>query len=379
LIASTASSARWIALGVALLGAAACDEKKATTEKPVAEAGTDKYSTVDPKLEKALQAAAAAASSQGDQGPPPAGIFPAGAAERRHPRGAPTKVDLVAPGAEPRVTLLPDGGLPASIGRASFGQAALEVAMQLGQRTALPTIDFALTLGPSKSEEGAAEWLQADVKRALPAKEQLGELPPGTDKQIATLEGTRVRVALTPDGRESDMQMQLGKGAPPELERLAQNAGEALVLNTVPLPPVPVGVGGQWIAETRMVMQDVEVIAYRAYRVESIEGDRLRLTLDVKAYAANPDARLTGMPPGATFHQFDAEAQGEMELVRGEVVARKSALQERIVIQVEAPGAPKPQALPDPDQPPPGGVLTSMIQGRATFVRGEDLRAAQRP
>ncbi len=368
-----------------LLGAAACDEKKATTEKPSAEAGADKYSTVDPKLEKALQAAAAAASSQGDQGPPPAGIFPPGAADRRHPRGAPTKVDLVAPGADPRVALLPDGGMPATIGRASFGNAALEVAMQLGQRSALPTIDFGLSLGPSKGEDGSAEGLQAEVKRALPAKDQLGELPPGTDREIATLEGTRVRIALTPDGRESDAQTQLGKAAPSELEVLAQNAAEALVLATVPLPPEPVGVGAQWIAETRMMMQGLEVITYRAYGVKAITGDRLRLTLNVKAYATNPDARIAGMPPGGTFREFDAEAQGEMELVRGEVVARKSDVQERVLIQVEAPGAANPQApqegreARDPGQPPPGSVLTSLIQGRSTFVRGEDLRAAQRP
>ncbi len=368
-----------LALGVALLGAVACDEKKATPESSSADAGAkaEKFSTADPKLEKALQAAAAAASGNADDGPPPAGIFPPGAADRRHPRGVPTKVDMVAPGSEPRITLVPEGGMPVGAAHSSYGPAALEVAMQMGRNMALPTIDFALALGPAKADEGGADWLVADVKRALAAKEQLGQLPPGTDKEIATLEGTRIQLQLTADGRESDLRMKLGKSTRSELERMAQNAAEALVLATVPLPPGPVGVGGQWIAETRMPLQGLEVIAYRAYRVKSITGDRLHLTLDVKAYATSSDVPLQGMPPGATFRQLDAEAQGELELVRGEAVARRSDVQERVVIVLEAP--PKQDAPAEPGQPPQGGVLTSQLQGRSTFVRGDDLRAAQRP
>ncbi len=138
-------------------------------------------------------------------------------------------------------------------------------------------------------------------------------------------------------------------------------------------PPKPVGVGGQWIAETRMSLAGMDVVAYRAYRIKSADGDRLTLTLDVKAYATNKDAQLAGVPKGATLEQFDAEAQGELELVRGEFLARKSDVQQRVVLVFAGPGGPQ---APQQQGGPPGNMLTAQLQSRAKLVRGDDLRAA---
>jgi len=186
-------------------------------------------------------------------------------------------------------------------------------------------------------------------------------------------------VRMTPDGLESDLRVQLGKTSRPELDRLAQNGAEALVLMTIPLPQKPIGVGAQWIAETRMPLMGLDAIAYRAYRVTGIDGERLRLTLDAKAYAATADAQLPGVPSGSKFAQFAAEAHGEMELVRGESLARKADVQERVVMIFEAPGGAPQAQQQQPGQPPAGNMLTAQFQSKATFVRGEDLRAAMKP
>jgi len=360
------------AVGAALFGFG-CEEKKPSPEVARADAeAADKYATADPKLEKALQSAADA-SGAAENGPPPDGIFAPGAADRRHARGLPTKFDLVNDGAEPRIALAPatDAGRPSA-----YGPASLELAMQMGPRTAAPTIDLTLSISPAKDDEGGADWLVAAVKRAAPARQQLGQLPSGTDKEIASLEGTRVRVRLTPNGCESDVQMELGKTSRPELDRLAQSAAEALVLATVPLPSKPVGVGAQWFAETRMPLSGADVIAYRAYQVKSIDGDRVRLALNLKAYSTSKDTRLQGVPPGSTLEQFDAEGQGEVEAVRGESVARTLDLQQRVVMVFQAPGSPQTGAAPGQPQ---ANVLTAQLQSRAAFARGDDLRAAMRP
>jgi hypothetical protein len=361
-----------LALGAGLLGVA-CEDKKPSTDTARTDAGNsaDKYATADPKLAKALQGAADAAA---DQGPPPDGIFEAGVADQRHAKGAPTKVDMISDGSAPQVSLAPAADAkPEAMRATSYGPAALELGMQMGQRAALPTIDFGVVLGPAKPDDGGADWLVASVARATPAKEQLGQLPPGTDKEIASLNGTTIRIKLTPDGRESDLQMELGKTAKPELERLPQSAAEALVFATVPLPPKPVGVGAQWIAETRMPLSGLDVIAYRAYRVKSIDGDRVHLTLDVKAYAASKDVTLTGLPKGAALEQFDGVAKGELELVRGESLARKSDVQQQVVLIFAGPGGAQP-----PQQPgaPPGNMMTAQLLSQATLVRGDDLRTA---
>jgi hypothetical protein len=364
-------------VGVAMLGVG-CDEKKATESSPSAEAGasTDKYAMADPKLAKALQTAASAAAPD-ENGPPPAGIFAPGVADRRHAKGAPTTVDMVSDGNEPRVALTAASPEPV---RSSYGPAAMELGMQTGPRMAAPTVDLGLALGSAKKEEGGTDWLVADVKKAYPAKDQAGELPPGTDQAIALLGGSQIRIKLGPDGAESELQSVLGKQAPPELDRLTESAAEALVFASVPLPPKPVGVGAQWIAETRMPLSSLDVIAYRAFRVKGIDGNRVHLSFDLKAYAASPSTTL-GVPKEATMEQVDAQAQGEMEMVRGEVLARKSDVQTRVVMVFDSPSAAEaPDPSADPGQPAPGRkTLSAQLQSHATFVRGDDLRAAMRP
>jgi hypothetical protein len=369
-----------LALAVPFLGTAGCDDKKPSSDTEAhADAGTgaDKYASADPKLEKAMKAAAAA-SSEASSGPPPTGIFEGNDADQRHPRGTPTKVDMVSEGADPTVSLIlaTDGGTDAASRTSSYGPAIMELAIALGPRVAMPTVDFVLGLNPAKKDDGGVDWLVAGVARAGAAKQQMAQLPPGLDKDIAALQGTELRVKVTPDGRESDLVTVLSKSAKPELERIAQSAAEALVFATVPLPPKPVGVGAQWIAETRMPFAGVDALAYRAYRVKSIEGDRVLLTLDVKVYAASHDVNIQGVPKGATFEQFEAQSQGDLELVRGESLARKSAMQQHVVMIFAGPGG--AQAPQQPGQPP-GNMMTAQLSSQTTFVRGDDLRAAMKP
>jgi hypothetical protein len=372
---SRSTSGPLLFLACTCLSVSACEDKKPAADSARVDAGTDKYATADPKLAKALQAAAGAAAA--DDGPPPEGVFPPGGADRRHASGVPTKVELLSDGADPRIALGTETDAAAE-GRqtTSYGPAALEIAVRLGPRTALPTIDLSLLLGPSRGDPGGPEWLTANVRKALPAQEQLDELPPDGAREIASLEGTQILVRLTADGRESDVRTALGKGARPELGRVAENAAEALVLATVPIPSKPVGVGAQWIAETRMPWSGLDVIAYRAFRVKSLEGDRMDLTMDVKAYAASQDTKLEGIPTGATLQQFESEAQGEMQVVRGELLARKFEMQKRVVFVFSSPTPAEGQPAADPAGRPGGNTLTGQIQAEATFVRGEDLRAA---
>jgi hypothetical protein len=368
-------SAITLALGAALL-CGACEEKRSTESSSSRDAGasTDKYATADPKLARALQAAASAAPAN-ENAPPTDGIFAPGIADKKHPQGAPTTVDMVGDGNEPRVSLA--GGPDAM--RTSYGPGALELVMQQG-RNVNPTVDLGLLLGPAKKDDGGADWLVAEIKKASPAREQLGQLPAGTDKTIASLGGSQLRVKLSVDGAESAVDPQLAKSAAPEVDRIARSAAESLVLASVPVPPQPVGVGGQWIAETRMPLSSLDVIAYRAFKVKSIDGNRVRLSFDLKAYAATPTTTL-GVPKEATMEQVDAQGQGELELVKGEVLARKADVQLRVVMIFQAPGGADPsEPPPEPGQPPAGNkTLSAQMQSQATFVRGDDLRAALHP
>jgi hypothetical protein len=368
-----------LAIGVLALAApfagsvAGCDEKKPSSETARTDAGaTDKYATADTKLTKALQAAASA-SAASDNGPPPEGVFAPGAADHRHPKGVPSKVDVLSDGADPKVSLAAGADASSDAARAtSYGPAALEIAQQQAQRPG-PTLDFGLVLAPAKPTEGGTDFLVATVQSSGLAKEQMGQAPPGLDKDIAALQGSQLRLKLTADGKQSDLSIQLGKTGKADYDRLVQNAAEALALAVVPLPGKPVGVGAQWIAETRTPLSGLDVVEYRAFKVKSVDGDRVHLTIDVKAYATDRNVQIAGLPPGATLEQFDALGQGDLELVRGESLARKADVQERVVM-VFAPAGGPPK--PEPGQPPNQGMMTAQIVTQATLVRGDDLRQA---
>ncbi|MGH7439263.1 MAG: hypothetical protein ACRENE_26555 [Polyangiaceae bacterium] len=358
--------------GFALPALSACDDKSsAPAAVSRSDAGTDKYVTADTKLTHALQAAESASGGT-DNGPPPEGIFAEGMANRRHPKGKATTFEVASDGAEPRVVLAPAAGGDARPG--DYGPAGLRLGEQRG-RSARPTVDFTFVLGPAKKDDGGADWLVASIKKAVPAPaaQQLGALPPGMDKEIGSLAGTDLRLQLTSDGRVGDVGLQLGKAAQPELQLLAQSAAETLAIMTIPLPARPLGVGAQWIAESRMPYEGLDVVAYRAFRVKSITDSRVHLMIDMKAYAADKHADVNGIPKEAVFAQFDAELQGEMEMVRGESLARTADLQERLTMIFQAPGAPPPDTQ---GGMPQMGMIPLQLQVQATLVRGEDLRAA---
>src|SRR5260370_31067372 len=85
----------WICLyaPIALVMAVACEDKKGPADSTRAEAGagTDKYATADPKLEKALRAATSASAAD-NGGAPAAGGFAPGASDPRHPQATPPKI-----------------------------------------------------------------------------------------------------------------------------------------------------------------------------------------------------------------------------------------------------------------------------------------------
>ncbi len=348
----------WSVVGIAV-GVCACDNRPTPAVSEPDAGASDKYATADPKLEHALRSAASA--SVNTSGPPPRGVFAPGEADRRHPKEMPTALEIVWEGDEPRVSLLV--GSPANI----YGPALLEMEMQMGPRSALPTIDLSLMLAPSKSEDAGAPTLIAEIRKAIPAKEQPGELSTDVVREISAIAGTHILTRLSTDGRTiGGAEVQLGKEAHTEL--FARNAAESVMLATVPLPDKPVGVGAAWIAETRTEWAGVDVISYRAFRVKTVSKDRATLSLDVNGYAASSDVQLPDVPKGAVLAQFDARAQGEIEIAPREPVARRAQIAQRVALLF----APEGQENPGPQGAPGEGSVTEQREGQMSFARANE-------
>jgi len=296
----------------------ACEDK--TTKAP-ADAGMASQQGLDnPKLREAFAAASASAKAQAadPDGPPPGGIFQPAAADTRHAKGAPATIQIGSDGASPKVTLSRDmtdikGGSKASI------------LVRTGPRAALPSVDLALTFKTEKGKAGdkAAGTITAKVDKATLSATQPGQIPAGTDKEIAKLSGSTFKIVQGPSGGAEDIVVTPSKDTAAELKYVLFGAADMLFAMHVPVPDKPVGVGAAWIAEARTSIAGLETISYRLYRLKSIDNGAITLDVEVRQYATGPSQAMESMPKGE-MQQFESVAQGQLQLKAGETFASQT-------------------------------------------------------
>jgi hypothetical protein len=328
-------------IAISVLG---CDEANKKPAIRADAASADQVPVMNPKLREALAmpSASSSAASPNSDGPPPAGIFAPGAADVRHAKGAPVKIQMGSEGAEPRVSLAVQSA-------EAKGTARVSVLVHTGPRTALPSVDLTLAFKTEKpkadSPVDSAPLYIAQVQKAALSPSQPGSLPPGADKEIAKLNGSSLRIATTSAGGAADISIVAKKGAIAELERVLTGAADSLFALCVPAPPKPVGVGGAWIAESRSSYAGTDVITYRLYHVKSIDNGKVTLTMEMKQYAATGDLSFEGLPAGSAMQQYQSEGHGEVQLRVGEDMAMQGELSKTEVMTVRVGGG-------QPGQPP---------------------------
>jgi hypothetical protein len=354
----------WVALGL-LVASVGCDEKKPPPPTPSKnDPKTEAKSAADAKLEAAMAAASSrvpAKKAAAQDGPPEHGIFPPGAADKLMARGQPAKVELMSDGAEPRSMIL--------TGVASWkGSAVVTTSVRLGPRNALPSIEYTMALGPEKQDKkddkkdadagppGPLVLLGA-VSAAKLAAEQPGKLPEGVQKEISKLKGSQLRWMSDDTGLAREPSSVVAKDAPADLQRSLDAAAEAVFYLSVPPPPKPVGVGAAWIAGSRQVLGNVEVISYRLYKVKSLSPEGAVLTVESKEYAVSEQFSIPGLPPNAKVAQFEAAAQGEITLPAKESLGIKGTVSRQFTLGIQA------------EQAPPGSVMGVQFVSEAMVTR----------
>lgn len=309
-----------LVVALALFGA--CEEKQAP--KPEPENKTDgggareRARGVDKNLEEAV--AAVAGGQGGPAGPPPTGVFAKGAADREIRPSDPPKLTLGGKGSTPTITFATSTWKP---GRKR--ETMVEISVQTGPQSALPTVDVTFSLeatepkaeaaasagGAPASPSGPLEVL-AKVTGTKLAREQPGQLPPGLDAELAKIKGTVIRLEVQPNGAGHQVGFEPAKGADESLSQIARTAGDALTMELLPYPSEPVGVGAFWMVASREPFLGLDVLAYRMVKVEKIEGARVTLSVSTKRYAAGGQIALAGIP----LHEVaEFAGNGNAELV----------------------------------------------------------------
>jgi hypothetical protein len=301
------------------LGTPGCEEEK--PKKPVADAGPDdKQPLVDGKLAEAMKSAQLQSSAEAPpsvDGPPPNGVFAPGQADKAHAPGAPLKLEILSSGTEPRVNLRP----PLDLGKTkSF---TLQVGKRLEQRVR-PPLDYELAVSlqePEKPEGGEAPTATARTIRFTIKKVGLsgqeGALPADAAKQLNSLKGSSVSAELAPDGSLSKVQMAMAPEAEKGLDELVADVAETLDLFFSPWPDKPMGVGAYWMATDRVILSTLPVVRYRVTRIESIEGDVISVSLDIRNYALDPQRLPAGVPADQGLLLVGFNAGGKGTFTRG--------------------------------------------------------------
>jgi hypothetical protein len=327
------------------LAAAGCEDKphasatSAASAAPSANAPLD----LDPRLGAAVAAAASGAAPAGKpsgkagDGPPESGVFGPGEADKLVARGAPLKVEVISDGAEPRVTVAPsiEPG-----GKDQKAKIAVSVRQGTGGRDmAMPTVEFTLALSADKPKEGEGTDVTAKVTKVAPAASQPGALPQGAAEALGKLKGSVVRFSLDKNGAPGGFATERAKGADKELDVVLRPLADALGLLLVPGPGKPVGVGATWMASDRASMLGLEVLRYRAIKVEKIDGDAVALSIDVRQYAADPKGLDNmGLPPGvnASLDAFMSQGKGDARYAGKTLLPASGGMKEQMQAQIRA-------------------------------------------
>ncbi len=343
------------ALGLIFTG---CKDDKTTAADDAGADDAGRKPVLDGKLGAAVAAAESstrqpsAAGAPGD-GPPEAGFFPPGGADKAQAPGAPAKVEVLGEGAEPRVFLM--------TAPPSEQQVRVLAGYSQGPQQQLPAFDFNLAIKAdvprSKDDLGKPVPIVAKVVSVqIPGAG--GKLPKEMTDGLEKLKGAEIRYKLTSDGSMLDVTTTLPKDKAPSpeiaplLDLAMRGLLEAVTLVNVPLPKKPVGVGGYWIATDRGTSFGIDVVRYRVFKVQKIDKDQATLTVDTRQYAVSEQIDLGAIAQNQKIvaERFESQGKGSISWFANQVVPTTSEVSQRTTAAIG--GGPKGQ--------PKGGIQVEL-------------------
>jgi hypothetical protein len=332
----------------------ACENKEsapAPEAKKAADAGAPHASGVEKDIVDAVNQVAGGVAAPGmpQSGPPPNGVFPPGAADHELAAGDLPKLSVGSTGSAPTIQFTAP-----KLDKKFNGKVVMGI--QMGPRAAMPTVEIAFAVEPAAATAGdtttasARTTLNARVTGAKPASDQPGELPPGTDKQIAKIKGSRFRIEVSPTGAGRIAAVEPSKDMDDWLVTVVRAAGDALALAFLPYPSSPVGAGAYWMVTSRESYAGLDVISYRMVKLDKIEGESAALNITTKRYVAGGQLAFQGMPPHH-IGEFNGASTASLVVPAGDTEAVHGQSTDTLLAGVTPTNAP---------EPPPGGQSQHM-------------------
>ena len=352
----------------AVVGAApACEEKTSSDAKPAssakADSGAPHGAGIDKNIAEAVAEVAGGTAPGSPNGPPESGVFAPGAADKEIRAGDPPKIALGGKG-DGATVRFGAAGPP----KKKFDAKVL-VAVQMGPRSAMPTVEvsFSMEAPAAPPAEGAEKPLVADtVLRVsgvkLPA-DQPGELPPGLDKQIGKLRGSRVHFDFGANGGGRLTGMEIAKDADAGLIPVLSTAADTLSLAFSPYPAEPVGAGAFWMVTTRETFLGLDMVTYRMMKLQKVDGDRAVVAVTTKHYVVSGELGFPGLPHHKVV-EFNETGNGSVMVPVAQPSFAQGEKTEALLANLAPSGQDVPQGLP------PGQALPIHFELKTKFAAG---------
>lgn len=247
------------------------------------------------------------------------GVLPSGFADRVMPEGAPMRVALVTPGAEPRAPMRYAYKLGASRTTLLLLHPEISREDKVATEMRLPDLAVRVTLTVGQRDAAGARidgrFDEVRVASEIPKEVDRGPL----DKALAAM--AKLKIVLSVDDRGRLLRFETKGGDPADtgpaqlVERMKGGIGALLV----PLPDEPIGIGATWQCVSR-VEGGTSLLQFTTHKLASLAAGVFDVDSSATLFAV--DDRLE-LPTGvAKVDEFSASAEGAARSSLDEVGVR---------------------------------------------------------
>lgn len=192
------------------------------------------------------------------------------------------------------------------------------------------------------------EFLYDSEPEILPTPGANAQVVSQLRTQLAMMKGMHGFAVVTERGFTLEGDIQLAKGAAPQVEQMLGSMRQSLQQIAAPLPEEPVGKGARWKVLYHLDMNGMELYQVGEFSLVDIDGDQLTLDLEMWQRAPRQMMNPPGMPPGtkAEIERVESSGKGSMKLTLTQLTPESELRMESAMsMNIEAGGQKQAMAM----------------------------------
>ncbi len=141
-------------------------------------------------------------------------------------------------------------------------------------------------------------------------------------RQMHTMLGVRGSATVTSRGFGTGVTIDIPGGVSPQVRQMIDDMKQSMARMLAPLPDEPVGKGARWQATTPIATPAMKFTQIATYTLSEIQGDTVKLDVQIEQSAPPQESRPSGAAPGVTvmLESFSTSGSGTVELQMTNVV-----------------------------------------------------------